>query len=274
MLKLEEYIEKRKSEDGINEFDSSQKINNIRMCINYIFEYFDQYLPMQGTEKRTVAENIKLSKYEKSLGEYSQDIKEWLLSVYESYNKQINRLVSSFLSSYDGYYLLHSEADFRSVSYECYAALIKKNPFFKNQTEKLYLFIREYHYRDSACRIKFYPYITNDITNWLNNTYQKYNVCITAEIDRYLSDFFHNEGLWSPGSRIKLEHPYLDHKYDYNYKVKNNLFNINTFYSKYANKPFIKGKKKELEMVMMYIWLHSLAGDKAYWDEYLLTIGE
>ena len=30
MLSLEEYIEKRKTEDGINEFDVSQKINNIR----------------------------------------------------------------------------------------------------------------------------------------------------------------------------------------------------------------------------------------------------
>jgi len=27
MLKLEEYIEKRKTEDGMNEFDSSQKMN-------------------------------------------------------------------------------------------------------------------------------------------------------------------------------------------------------------------------------------------------------
>ena len=50
MLKLEEYIEKRKLEDGINEFDNSQKMNNIRSCINYIFEYFDQYLPIQGAD--------------------------------------------------------------------------------------------------------------------------------------------------------------------------------------------------------------------------------
>jgi hypothetical protein len=36
MLSLEEYIEKRKTEDGINEFDVSQKINNIRTCINCV----------------------------------------------------------------------------------------------------------------------------------------------------------------------------------------------------------------------------------------------
>lgn len=66
MQSLEEYIAKRKIEDGLNEFDSSQKMNNIRTCIDYIFEYFDQYLPIQGAEKRTVAENERLLKYEKT----------------------------------------------------------------------------------------------------------------------------------------------------------------------------------------------------------------
>ena len=64
MLSLEEYIEKRKTEDGINEFDVSQKINNIRTCINYIFEYFDQYLSIQGAERHTITENEKIRKYE------------------------------------------------------------------------------------------------------------------------------------------------------------------------------------------------------------------
>ena len=63
MLSLEEYIEKRKTEDGINEFDVSQKINNIRTCINYIFEYFDQYLSIQGAERHTITENEKIRKY-------------------------------------------------------------------------------------------------------------------------------------------------------------------------------------------------------------------
>jgi hypothetical protein len=66
-------------------------MKNIRTCIDYVFEYFDQYLPLQGVEKRTVAENEKLQKYEKTLSDYSQDIREWLLSVYDTHNRQINR---------------------------------------------------------------------------------------------------------------------------------------------------------------------------------------
>ncbi len=274
MLKLEEYIEKRKSEDGINEFDPSKKMINIRTGINYIFEYFDQYLPLQGVEKRTIAENEKLQKYEKTLREYSQDTKEWLLSIYDTYDKQINRTISSFLKSSESFYLLYNDAEFRSISYDCYAALINNNSYLKNQTEMLYKFIREFHNRETTRNKEYIPRISDDITSWLKNTLLKYNVSIAAAIEDYLNDFYYNQGAWPARSRVKSEHPYLDHEYDYNYKVKTNLFNINTFYSKYADKPFIKGHKKQLEMVMMYIWLYNVAGNKDYWNEYLHNVDE
>ncbi len=272
MLKLEEYIEKRKSEDSINEFDPSQKMNNIRTCIDYIFEYFDQYLPLLGTEKRTAAENEKLQKYEKTLEHYSEDVKRWLVSIYDTYDKQINRSISSYLNSTEGFYLMYEETEFRSVSYDCYAVLIKKLPFLKNQTELLYQFIREYHIRETTWKHKYEPQISDNITNWLKGTFLKYNVSITGAVESYLNFFISNPGSWSPRCRMKSE--YSSQDYDYNYKVKNNLFNINTYYSKYSNKPFIKGKKKELEMVMMYIWLHNIAGDEEYWNEYLIRVDE
>lgn len=53
------------------------------------FEYFDQYLPIQGAGKRTVAENEKLLKYEKTLSEFSPDVKDWLVSIYDTYGKQL-----------------------------------------------------------------------------------------------------------------------------------------------------------------------------------------
>lgn len=62
MLLLEQYIEKRKQEDELNEFDSSRKVENIQLCINYIFEYFNNYLPLQGAEERSPKENKLLLK--------------------------------------------------------------------------------------------------------------------------------------------------------------------------------------------------------------------
>ena len=59
-------------------------------------------------------------------------------------------------------------------------------------------------------------------------------------------------------------------EYEYDMKQKNNLFNLNTLYRRIAKKSFIKGKKQELEILMMYCWLHEIEGDEEnYWQEYV-----
>jgi len=178
MLKLEEYIEKRKTEDGLNEFDSSQKMNHIKTCINYVFEYFDQYLPLQGIEKRTVHGNEKLQKYEKSLREYSAEIREWFVSIYETHEKHANRIIANYLdNSGGGFPLLYQEAEFRALSYDCYADLIKRCPYLKNQTELLYKFVREYHMRQISRNSYMFPEsISIGINHWLKDSLDRYNV--------------------------------------------------------------------------------------------------
>lgn len=275
MQTLEEYIAKRKIEDGLNEFDISQKMNNIRTCIDYIFEYFDQYLPIQGAEKRTVEENERLLKYERTLSEFSPDVRDWLVSIYDTYGKQINRNIAHFVNDDDTFLFMYEEAEFRSLSYDCYASLIKKCPSLKNQAEMLYKFIREYHIKESNAYTDQIPDISDKITKWLKDTLIKYNVNIVRACEHYLIYYSDNSDLWPARSRIKLEHPYADKKYRYDYKRKTNVFNIDGFYNRFANKPFIKGKKKQLEILMMYFWLNSIEGDDAdYWNEYLLQCGD
>lgn len=270
MLNIEEYIEKRKTEDGMNEFDNSQKMNNIRSCIDYVFEYFDQYLPIQGAEKRTVSENAKIQKYENTLRDYSPDIREWLVSIYETYDKQANKTIASFIRNTDDFAFMYEEGEFRSVSYDCYATTIKKCQFFKNQAEMIYKFIREYHIRETNTYAAYIPDISPKITKWLKDTVDKYNVNIAMGLENYLSGYWENQEAWPARSRIKLEHPILDRKYRYNYQRKTNVFNIDGLYNRLAHKPFIKGRKKQMEILMMYFWLHSIDGDdEDYWNEYL-----
>lgn len=52
MLSLEGYISKRKIEDKINEYDIDSRNENIRICVNYIFEYFNQYLNTEEIGQR------------------------------------------------------------------------------------------------------------------------------------------------------------------------------------------------------------------------------
>ena len=124
----------------------------------------------------------------------------------------------SYLNSNEGFYLIYDEVEFQSVFYDCYAAFIKKAPFLKNQTEMLYGFIREYHNRETLRNKNLIPPISDDITRWLQDTLEKYNVSIAAAIERYLCYFYARPEIWPPRSRIKSKYSFRE--YDYNYKVK------------------------------------------------------
>jgi hypothetical protein len=79
MLSLEEYISKRKREDKINEYDIDSRMENMRICVNYVFEYFNQYLNIDEMEQKTFLNEERLVKFRKQLDLYEKDIQEWLV---------------------------------------------------------------------------------------------------------------------------------------------------------------------------------------------------
>lgn len=265
MLKLEEYIAKRKMEDGLNEFDTDKKMNNIRTSIDYIFEYYEQYLVLEGANNRLPEENEKLNKYEKALREYSPEIRTWFIKMYIETGWQVNKTIMKYCENTSGFFLTYEDSEFRAISYNCYAELVEKRPCLKGETEKLYQFIKEYHAIVTTREyINYgYPKISEKISYWIEETYEKYNVNISFAIDKYIDEFLDNIDMWPPRTRIKAEVIYPGHLYDYECKRHPNIFNINTFYSKYGSKPFIKGKKKSLIILILFKW------DNKYLEEYL-----
>ena len=268
MLSLEEYISKRKKEDRINEFDIESKAENMQTCMNYIFEYFNQYLNDSKIDEKTVLNEERLEKYKHSLRHYDPEIQEWLVGIYDDYDKQLNRSVASYLRKDDLFYLYNTDKEFRSASYDCYAQLIKKNSFLKEQTEMLFLFIKDYHRIQSHSKKDFEnTYISDEVEEWINNTWNKYQVNLPAFASDYVNRFYDNDEIWDAKHRIKSKDGWR--KYEYDYKQKSNLFNINSLFRRISQKPFIRGKKQYLEILLMYCWLHEIDGDKDYWQEYV-----
>lgn len=50
-----------------NKFDKNKKDENLKICVNYIFEYFNNYLDITELEKTTIAKEEKLDKYRKKI---------------------------------------------------------------------------------------------------------------------------------------------------------------------------------------------------------------
>lgn len=90
------------------------------------------------------------------------------VGIYDDYDKQLNRSIVSYLKKDDLFYLYNTDQEFRSVSYDCYAYLIKKNHFLKEQTEMLFLFIKDHHRIQSNPKMDFENiYISEEVEEWI-----------------------------------------------------------------------------------------------------------
>ena len=43
-----------KKEDRLNEFDMEARTQNMKICVDYVFEYFNNYLNITEAEEKTV----------------------------------------------------------------------------------------------------------------------------------------------------------------------------------------------------------------------------
>ena len=268
MLKLEEYIAKRKKEDLLNEFNKDKKDENLKICVNYIFEYFNNYLNISDLEERTILKDEKLEKYRMQLENYEPEIQKWLVNVYSEYGNFLDKSIGRRIKNEEIYFfLLSEESEFRSLSYECYAKYIKKFPYLKGQEEMLYKFLKEYHRVESNLDLRNKPTINEEIDEWVEKTKNKYGVNLYRFASNWVNYFYDDKDLWSASHKIKTNASY--DWYKYNYKNGNNLFNIDSLYRNMPKKPFTKGKKQEFEILFMYYWLHEIDSDDDYWQEYL-----
>ena len=153
MLTIEEYIARRKKEDNLNEFDTDIRTQNMKICVDYVFEYFNNYMNITEAEEKTILNNERLEKYRKQLREYEPEVREWVVNIYDEYEKQLPRHVGNALKEDEFFFLYNSDNEFRSASYECYSKLIKKLLFLKDQTEMLFLLIKDYHRVESEKNI-------------------------------------------------------------------------------------------------------------------------
>ena len=262
-MRIEEYILKRKTEDGINEFDRDKRAENTRICVNYVFEYFNNYLETPAGEEKTVLHDEKIEKYANLVKDYSDEVRDWLIDIYSSYGKYLQRTLPTYIK--DQYFLLYdSEAEFRALSYEVYPKAMKRYKFLEGHAEMIYRFLKDEHRLRSLFNGEDeLPHINESIDEWVKKTYMKHGVNLYSFCSAYLVTFLNAPDKWPKGHKKKSKHynefsdSDLNYKldsyllYDYDYKQKNNLFGLDMLYRNMPKKSFVKGKKQELEAILM-----------------------
>lgn len=259
MLTIEEYIGKRKREDEIDELDGSHKIKNIQVCISYIFEYFDVYIGEGRFLESSRAEDKKTQYYRKQLGNFEPEMQEWLIDFYLKSGKYLDRSVMSIIKEDCCVLLYTDQAEFRSLSYDCYARIIKTAPQIKGLTDQLHALVVEVlrHMNlptNQNTPTSTHPDISTRTDNWVKETWMQYNVNLLLFAHTWLMCWFRDSSQWSPSSRRRTGDRGSKFEYEYDFRHDRNPFGINQLYSAMPKKPFLVGRKKAIEEVLQYIW--------------------
>ena len=129
----------------------------------------------------------------------------------------------------------------------------------------------------------FPPYaefcVCESIDEWVNETYQKHGVNIYNFCAEWISFFCDSPDIWPRTHKKKsIDYDKYIKKYsdisksllwDYDYKQKSNLFNLDTLYRNMPKKSFTKNRKQYFETLLLYYWLHHWETDEDYWNEYM-----
>lgn len=269
MMTIDEYIKKRKEEDNLNEFDLKSKSENIKNTVNYVFEYYNGYLDLTEIEYQEAKESVKLANYRKKFLDYSRTIQDWLVKIYSETGKYAHKYIENQLKEEPTLFLLDSDSEFRKISYDCYAALVKKIPFIKGNTEEVFEYIKEYkEVNTNEIDFTFYEYgRVPQLVSWIESTYKKYNINLIKFAEEWCNYFCDSEHLWD--RKTKSDHGQHSF-YFYDFKNSKIFFNVGSLYTRMNYKPFIKGKRKELQTLILLTWFKTIASDDGnYIDDFI-----
>lgn len=262
MLSIEEYVACRKQEDNLKEYDLYTRAKNTRICVNYVFDYFNDYLPQHEQTAKKYMNTDKIEKYKSRIQNYNPEVQNWLIDLYSKHYNLLHFTIRHIIDKDDYFLLSYSEEDFRSIANECYSKLTRKYTYLRDEKKGIFLFAKDYHRIESlGFRDENIPKLPQNITEWINNTSLNYHVELTAFAFEWCSRKLRDHTIIKPLDTRDII-SYSDFKLDLS--QKENLFNIDNLYNDISNRPFITNRKQELLTIIVYYWT-SFFKDSSLW---------
>lgn len=265
MLKLEEYIVKRKKEDKIDEFDFKKHSENMANIIKYVTDYFNNYLNLEDYDYEKIKTQQTVDKFKNDIQKRYPETYDYIISYYLDNKKRLDKYVSKAYEDMKDSELFYKEEDYNKVAEY---VIEKKLNVSMNETlcHKLSVIAREYRKNENeAPTISEMKELDNALVDWVKSVFRKYNVNLLNYASKVAYHYYE--------TYVKTEYDrdtdifYHINKYDYRYQE--NPFDVNDVYARNEHREFIKDHRGELEMLIMYCWLNDEIRDLDYWPEYV-----
>lgn len=266
MLTIEQYIAQRKKTDKLNEFDFKNHTENMSAVMKYVMEYFNIYLNPEEYDYETVKLEQTALKIEREVAGAFPKSKDFIVTYYKKYKMRIDKTFKSWFKDLDYMELFYSFEDYENAV----------NQFFDNKKiqdmevtqykDELLILAKEVKEREFEEPSRSgYKYLDEAINSWIKNTYAEYKVNLVDFVSEIAYSYYKK---------------YIEYVYDrsaeqsyhinrYNHRYNSNPFGIEEIYKENSHRPFIQGRKGELEMLIMYDWLFTWIKDTEYWPEYV-----
>lgn len=266
MLTVEQYISQMKKKDKLDEFNFQNHAENMTTVIKYVMDYFNNYLNPEAYDYENIKVEQTLLKIEQEIGASYPKSKDFIFRYYKEYKSRIDRTLKNYISDLKYYDLFYCKEDYESaVDAFCNSSKVK-GIGIENFKEDLAVLAQEIKENETE-KLSFSSYrlLDDSLIDWVKSTYREYKVNIIQFTEGYI--WKHNERYVERKYDSKSETHYRINRY--NHRYNNNPFSIDEVYQDNCNRPFIEGKKGELEMLMMYDWIFDNVEDSDYWSEYV-----
>ncbi|MDU5145428.1 MAG: hypothetical protein E6230_24945 [Paenibacillus dendritiformis] len=266
MLTIEQYIEKMKKKDKLDEFNFKNHAVNMSTVMKYVMDYFNNYLDPEAYDYERIKLEQSISKIERELGQDFPKSKEFIFEYYRTWKSRIDKILKSWMKELRYLDLYYSKEDYEYVAEKfCNSSKMKGTGVgrYKEQLVILVQEIKESQVEEPS--LSGFKYLDSSLVAWAKETFRNYGVNL-FQFAREYTWIYYEEYV----ERIyKRESETFYHINRYNHRYNENPFDMDDLYSEHSHRPFIQGKKGELEMLIMYVWLFEDAYDSDYWPEYV-----
>ncbi|MEI5992044.1 hypothetical protein A5881_003600 [Enterococcus termitis] len=228
MQKIEEYILMRKKKDKLNEFDFTIHSENMGKIIQYVSDYFNNYLTPDDFNNEVLKLQQNIQKSQKMLSERYPKSRMFVEEFYLKNHKQIDTFIGKSYEKFSDVDLYYRDEDFKKIAVDVLSNKLLIESYTQDDLQQVIVVAKEYHeYSKSKPYRSEMKELDNTIVKWVMDSYRDYGVNLAD----YVFDI-----AWKWGER------YLDHKY----VSREETYCINKYDYRYQENPYILKKVTKL----------------------------
>ncbi len=234
--------------------------------LKYVMDYFHNYLDPETFDYEKIKIEQSVSKIELEIGDVFPISKDFIIDYYKRTKSRVDKIFRSWLNELKYVDLFYCKDDYENAVDKFCISSKMKGTGIELYKDRLIILTEEIRNQDiEKPSIAGFKYLDHSLIAWVKEVYREYSVNLFQFAQNHIRPYY-EEYVELIYNRERELFYYINR---YNHRYNNNPFDIDEVYEENRHRPFIYGRKGELEMLIMYVWIFEDIHDTEYWPEYV-----